>query len=385
MNRLRVSQLCVFLWRDGRMICDDPLRHRQFALNTEAGSLLRHFAHWARPEEVAARCQADPKLIEDLVTAKVLVEEGSTEHDREQQLGPWAGWGTAATYYHLASRTHAADRFATADEDNRWLKDHLETRPQPDPFKHYPPGARLALPTGDDTPLASTDLEQTLRSRRTTRSLDPHQPMTASQLATLLRWTAGPLHQVPGQGLHPAMLKASPSGGSRHAVEVYPVVLNVEGVAPGIYHYHCGEHALDPVRPGPPDLDELVHWCGGQSYVRNSGVLFLYTAVLERTAWKYRMGRVYRSLYTELGHISQTAYLVGTALGLGAYFTAATRDEPVEQALGLDWSQEVLLGLNGFGLPTAAERARQQAMLTGGPADFSFLGDAWDGRQPVTV
>ena len=246
MNRLRVSQLCVFLWRDARMICDDPLRHRQFALNTDAGSLLRHFADWAEADEVAARSQLDPRLINDLVTGKVLVEERPTEHDREQQLGPWAGWGTAATYYHLASRTHADDHFATADDDNRWLKDNLDNRPQPDPFKDYPPEARLALPTGD-TPLASADLEQPLRSRCTTRRLDPEQPMTTAQLATLMRWTAGPLHRVRSQGLQTAALKASPSGGSRHAVEVYPVVLNVEGVEPGIAAQSLGLALAGPL------------------------------------------------------------------------------------------------------------------------------------------
>lgn len=383
MSRLRVSRLCVLMWRDGRLICDDPLRHRQFALSTEAGSLLSHFADWTDPSGPAARPDVDPSLIGRLLTAKVLVEEGSAEHDREERLGPWAQWGNAATYYHLASRTHTDDRFASAADDGQWLRDHLDTRPQPETVKNYPAQDRVALPQGDDTELAAIDLEQVLRRRRTTRSLDSGQPLTADQLGSLLRWSAGPIHRVSTPGLQDVMLKASPSGGSRHAIEVYPVVVNVEGVDPGIYHYHCTEHALDPLEIGPRDMDELVEWCGGQTYVRNCGVLFFYTAVLERTAWKYRMGRVYRSLYTELGHISQTSYLVGTSLGLGVFFTAATRDESVEAALGLDWSQEVLLGLNGFGVPTAQERARQAAMLSGAPADFSFLGDEWDGRAAV--
>jgi SagB-type dehydrogenase family enzyme len=383
MSRLRVSKLCVFLWREGHLVCDDPLRHRQFALSADAGTLLGHFADWADAAEVAARGEGYPRLIPRLLKAGVLVEEGSAEHQREERLGPWAEWGTAATYYHLASRTHAADRFLSASDDNRWLKTHLDERPQPDAFKQYPAQARRPLPDGDDSRLASTGLEQVLRRRRTTRSLDPKQPLTADQLGCLLRWVAGPLHRVSAPGLKDAMLKASPSGGSRHSVEVYPVVLNVEGVEPGLYHYQCADHTLDPLTLGPRDLDELVEWCGGQTYVRNCGVLFFYTAVLERAAWKYRMGRVYRQLYTEIGHVSQTAYLVGTSLGLGTFFTAATRDESVEAALGLDWSQEVLLGLNGFGVPTAQERERQESMAAGGPADFSFLGDEWDGRAAV--
>jgi hypothetical protein len=34
-------------------------------------------------------------------------------------------------------------------------------------------------------------------------------------------------------------------------------------------------------------------------------------------------------------------------------------------------------------VPTAQERERQESMAAGGPADFSFLGDEWDGRAAV--
>lgn len=161
---------------------------------------------------------------------------------------------------------------------------------------------------------------------------------------------------------------------------MYPVVLNVAGIDPGIYHYHCLDHALEPIVPGPLDIEQIIYWCGGQTYLRHAGALLLYTAVLDRVAWKYRTAGAYRSLFMELGHFSQTAYLVGTALGLGMAFTAATRDEAIEDALGLEWTQEILLGLNSVGLPAPEEAARQAAMLTDGTADFSFAGDAWDGR-----
>ncbi|MFD5187531.1 SagB family peptide dehydrogenase [Streptomyces sp. NPDC058357] len=380
--RLRISRLSVFTWRNGTMVCDDPVRHRQFALSADARRVLPRFADWSpAPGGDTADRDPDDRLIAQLLAAHVLVAEGSPEHDFEERLGPWAEWGTAARYFHLATRTHADEKFSTAAEDTAWLLRTLPDRPQPAQAKQYPDAPRVPLPPADDTPLAGPGLDQVLRRRRTTRRFEPGAQVPRQELATLLHWVAGALHTVEPSGLQPQLLKASPSAGSLHTLEVYPVVLGVEGIEPGIYHYRAAEHLLESIAPGRKvDADELVHWCGGQSYVGDAGVVLFYTAGLERTAWKYRTGRTYRTLFMELGHFSQTAYLVGTALGLGVFFTAATRDGAVEEALGLDWTTEILVGLNGIGVPAREETVRQKAMLEGGPADFSFAGDAWDGR-----
>ena len=364
------------------MVCDDPVRHRQFALTPATQRLLHRFADWTGfPDSTEADGGADASLIRQLLEAHILIAEGSPEHRFEDELGPWAEWGTAAAYYHLATRNHRDEKFVTAAEDTTWLLEHLPDRPQPSGIKEYPGTRRVMLPPGDDALLAGTALEHVLRARRTTRRLQKGTPVSAVHFATLLRWLAGPLHQVRIPNLRPALLKASPSPGALHALEVYPVVLNVSGIDPGMYHYHCLDHALEPVAPGPLDPERVIYWCGGQTYLRHAGALLLYTALLDRVAWKYRTGSAYRSLFMELGHFSQTAYLVGTALGLGMSFTAATRDEAIEDALGLNWTQEILLGVNGVGVPAPEEAARQAAMLTGGDAGFSFAGDSWDGRD----
>nr|WP_260408226.1 SagB family peptide dehydrogenase [Planomonospora venezuelensis] len=223
------------------------------------------------------------------------------------------------------------------------------------------------------------DLAEALRRRRTGRRLDPGRPVPLAALAALLHWTARPLHRVGLGDFGTAVLKAVPSAGSCHPIEVYPLVVNVAGIEPGIYRYAPGEHALEALPAAPPAGDELLRWCGDQTFVANAGVLLLYTAVLERTAWKYPTGRSYGSLHLDLGHVSQNAYLVGTALGLGVFFTAATRDALVEEALGVSWTEEVFLGLTGVGVLTDEEARRQRAMADGGPAAFSSPADAWDG------
>src|SRR4051812_33089464 len=113
--RLRLSGLVVFHSRNGQLICDDPVGHRQLALRREAWALLPKFARWAEPDE------ADSGLVKQLLGAGILIEEGSPEHAREQGLGPWSQWGTAATHYHLASRTLESDTFLSAAEDTARL------------------------------------------------------------------------------------------------------------------------------------------------------------------------------------------------------------------------------------------------------------------------
>ncbi|MBO3749380.1 SagB family peptide dehydrogenase [Streptosporangiaceae bacterium NEAU-GS5] len=363
--RLRLSGLVVFHTRNGQLICDDPVGHRQLALRQEAWALLPKFARWAEPEE------ADVGLVKQLLAAGILIEEGSPEQAREERLGPWSTWGTAATYYHLASRTLESDAFLTAAEDTARLRGQ---QPPPEPYKRYDIPA-LPLPPPEDLPRTLPDV---LRRRRTTRRFDPRATPSARQVATMLHWVAGVQHEVevPGFGMSP--LKASPSGGARHPVEVYPVVRRVPGLPAGVYHYAPDRHALETVSDAPDDA-EVLRWCGGQSFAARVPVLLIYTAVLARSAWKYPTGRTYRSLHVDVGHLSQTAYLVGTALGLGVFFTAAIRDAAVERVLALDWAQEIPLGVTGLGVPAPAEAVRQEAMAHGGPATFSYPGDEWDG------
>ncbi|MEN8649779.1 SagB family peptide dehydrogenase [Streptomyces sp. 21So2-11] len=367
--RLRISRSVVFTCRNGQLVCDDPVNHRQFALRPLVWDLLPRYSAWSEPRE------EDTDLVKQLLEAGLLIEEGSPEHHREDAPGPWRTWGTAARYFHLASRTHDGERFVSAAEDTVRLRQKGESEPQPEPFKRY--GTR-PVPLPEPAPLPM-DLAQALRRRRTTRRFAPGQPVSLSRLSTMLHWAAGVQYRVDLPQFGVSLLKASPSGGSRHPVEIYPVVRDVTGVPSGVYHYDPDAHALEPLPVDAPTDEEVLHWCGDQSFVARAPVLFVYSAVLERSAWKYPMSRTYRMLFADLGHVSQTAYLTGTALGLGVFFTAAIRDETVEKVLSLDWNAEIPLGVTGFGTPAPDEAERQAGMLDGSKPAFSYPRDEWDG------
>jgi SagB-type dehydrogenase family enzyme len=80
------------------------------------------------------------------------------------------------------------------------------------------------------------------------------------------------------------------------------------------------------------------------------------TSRFGRTFWKYRNHpKAYRALILDVGHLSQTAYLAATELGLGAFVTAAINEVDIEEAFGLDPLEEGPLAVTGFG-PRGPER-----------------------------
>jgi SagB-type dehydrogenase family enzyme len=151
------------------------------------------------------------------------------------------------------------------------------------------------------------------------------------------------------------------------------VVRNVDGIASGFYHYDGQRHQLELVRETAVERDEIIHWCGTQDYFGDAAVVIFYTSALERISWKYEGGRAYRLAFMDLGHLSQTMYLTATALNCGAVFSSALRDAAVERVIAAEDNGEIILGATALGLPTAEERERQDHMLRGGPAEFSFL------------
>lgn len=145
--------------------------------------------------------------------------------------------------------------------------------------------------------------------------------------------------------------KSSPSGGGLHPIEAYLVVQNVEGVAPGLYHYQARDHALEPM-PTPPGAlrDWVMDAVAQQHWFADAHVLVLLSPRFDRMFWKYRQhAKGYRVVTLEAGHFSQTLYLSATDLGLGAFITGGINDVVLEQAFGLDPVAQGTLALCGFG------------------------------------
>nr|WP_232328154.1 SagB family peptide dehydrogenase [Kibdelosporangium sp. MJ126-NF4] len=219
------------------------------------------------------------------------------------------------------------------------LVENLKLGPPPRAHHTFADAPVVQLPDWSEADWQERDLLDLLYRRRSDRKFID-KPIPLESAAALLKVSAG-IVEIDEQSQ--TAFKTSPSGGGRHPTEVYVLVRAVDGIEPGVYHYNPTAHTLARIG-GPCSDEDLSRIVGEQAWTENSAMMVFYTAVLERSMWKYRTARIYRVLHFDVGHLNQTVYLLVTALGLGMTFTSAVRDELVEQLLGIDPAGELVMG-----------------------------------------
>jgi putative peptide maturation dehydrogenase len=220
--------------------------------------------------------------------------------------------------------------------------------------------SRLPLEKPSPSPLdALTD------RRVTCRNFDPA-PLSFDAFSAVLYRAFGARavsDYAPGVQL---LKKGVPSAGGLHATEAYLLVQRVEGVPPGLYHYHPVAHALEPLRElEAGEAASLARrFVAAQAYYAGAPLQIALVSRFERNFWKYRNhAKAYRAVILDAGHLSQMLYLAATELNLGAFITAAINEVEIEQAFGLEPMAEGPLCVCGFGA-----RATQKVTVEFDPA-----------------
>jgi putative peptide maturation dehydrogenase len=313
------------------------------------------------------------------------------------------------THWHpLAATLHAFTRWNGADAVKNMQDSGTETAVSMRKVLGAPPveaaarddGAnRIALPRAP-----RTDFDALLARRATCRNFDASRPLPHALFAQVLERVFAAQAQVRVTDDTVVLKKNSPSGGGLHPVEAYLVVQQVEGVAPGLYHYHATAHALEPL-PWPESLvaqnitgdasvgaadsrelsgasatarheaagevavaadaappsevggvtaealrDVVMQAVAQQHWFADAHVVVVLAPRFARTFWKYRRhAKAYRVIALEAGHLSQNLYLSATDAGLGAFITGAINEVFLEQVFGLDPICEGALAVCGFG------------------------------------
>jgi putative peptide maturation dehydrogenase len=302
----------------------------------------------------------DPAIVERLVAAGSLVSDAdelpAARLRRRDELLDGGHWHPEAALFHARTTwtdvsvapTWELDPEPVADE---LVEQALERLGEPPPHFHEVGGGHGVR----ELPLVARQggLRAVLAARRTTRSFDPAARIGREQLSILLHEVYGCHGTTPLHGARLALKKTSPSGGSLHPIEVYPLVLRAEGVETGLHHYRVRDHALELVEPLSEGEASALAECFvcGQAFFADAAVLFVMTARFARSFWKYRRhDKAYPALLLEAGHLSQTLYLVAAELGLGAFVTAAVNAGNVEERLGLEPAEEGVLAICGCGV-----------------------------------
>lgn len=170
---------------------------------------------------------------------------------------------------------------------------------------------------------SSTSVEEAISKRRSVRQYNDS-ALSLSELSQLLWAAQGITDTIRG-------LRTAPSAGALYPLELYAVVGNVTGIAPGIYKYKCRTHELETVLPGDA-RKELAAAALGQSAITQAAVDIVWTAVYERCAKKYQE-RAELYVPIEVGHSAENVLLQATALNLGAVVMGAFYEDKVQGVL----------------------------------------------------
>ncbi|WP_432377402.1 putative peptide maturation dehydrogenase [Duganella sp. P38] len=264
--------------------------------------------------------------------------------------------------------THWRPLSALAHTFGRWRGVTEETGMEAPSFQALldrygePPPPTFDLGEGDAVKLpaaAAGRMDEQLLQRYTGRNFDTQASVPLDVAARLLQRTFG-AQEVRRVGPHSSVLKkTSPSGGGLHPIEAFVLVQRVEGVAPGLYHYHPVAHELRPLRALDAEAAaQLARFMlADQHWLSTAPLQVVLVARMERSFWKYRNHqKAYRALALDAGHLSQTFYLLATEAGLPAFITAAINDADIEKTLGLDHLRHAVVAMCGCGPAASGER-----------------------------
>ncbi len=220
---------------------------------------------------------------------------------------------------------------------------YLDWEHMPERYKNYPDSTpRIRLPEARF--VKDTNLWEIVRKRRSVRNYASNFSLPLEILSALL-WATQGITAEAGD----FQFRSAPSAGGLFPIETYLSVRAVDGLEQGIYHFRPYAFDLEFIKPG--DFSRpLAQASLGQGMVADAQATFIWTAIVERSKWKYRQ-RAYRYIYLDAGHIAQNLYLAGTAEELGICGIGALFDNAVNALIGVDGIEETVLYMASVGWP----------------------------------
>ena len=291
-------------------------------------------------------------LLHGLLSKGLLIEDGAADDPvraRDDAVRS-ANWQAHAAISHYFGRWRGITSGDDIENSGFSTMAELFARlgaPPSHVLERVPAPARLKLPVPQ-----RTSVDALLARRATCRNFDPDRAVDGATFANILHRVFGAQAAYEIHADNVVIKRNSPSGGGLHPTEAYVVVQRVDGIAPGLYHYHPIDHALEPLPPPERgDLRAFVRMMvAAQKYFIDAAVFVVMVPRFARTFWKYRNhSKAYRAIILDVGHLSQNLYLSATEFDLGAFITAAINEVDIEQAFGLDPLVESPLAVVGFG------------------------------------
>jgi SagB-type dehydrogenase family enzyme len=216
----------------------------------------------------------------------------------------------------------------------------LDWSSKPETYKIYGDAPQIELPPMDHEEM---NLHQILKKRRSVRRFSTA-PLSPADLSYLL-WASTGIQRVE-KGY---AFRTAPSAGALYPIETYLICNRVEEIDSGIYHYNISEHHLEQLRLG--DFSRQIAMAAlGQAVCQTCAVVFIWTAVVSRSKWKYNQ-RAYRYIYLDAGHIAAHLSLAAVYRTLGSCQIGAFFDDQMDGLLDISDTDEHTVYLSVVGHP----------------------------------
>jgi len=171
---------------------------------------------------------------------------------------------------------------------------YLDWNNQPSVYKIYPGITPILL--SENPLLPQVSLSQILKEQKALRT---NGLPTLEDLSQIFKLTYSLTAKTAGSG-GTFYYRSVASAGALYPIEIYLAMPKIQGLNEGLYHYSITHPGLSPLREGNFShfLRSVSQWPDGFQ----PGVVFLFSAIFFRSAWKYRE-RAFRYHLLDTGHL----------------------------------------------------------------------------------
>ncbi len=262
----------------------------------------------ARESESDSTLSAVLALLHTAGLSLTVHADGTTDEDRNPHA---RAWEFSDLLLHMRSRPTRHDVITGGTYPWRGV---LEPAPveKPTMSEH-----RFVLDVPDTTQDIAFD--RVVASRKSTR-VHAASPITIASIGRFLWRGARRTDPLPDlrDGGYAVTHRVQPSGGACYPLELYLVLRDCAGAAPGLYHYRPSEHLLELLTVADDEvrnLSERYAWMMADG--SSPQVVCIITARFLRTSWKYQ-GIAYSTILKDVGVLYESLYLAASAEGLAA-------------------------------------------------------------------
>lgn len=245
--------------------------------------------------------------------------------------------------FHERTRFHPTTHTNKSIKVGNYMNQRYYVHEMINNFKPYPLSKKINLPKADLGSLSMPFAD--MQKKRTSVRAFEYKGMDLQTLSNLLGSAAGVNRESQLEHFPDMALKSRtyPSAGNLFPIEIYPVLLGIDGVTPCVTHYDPINHRLDIVNEHI-STEDIVNALAdfdvsGPGYTKDLSAVIVLSAIFQRSVIKYEE-RGYRFALLEAGIVGYNFSLASIALGWASLNWGAYYDGLLDKIIQVDGVNE---------------------------------------------